>query len=67
CGDIFPRPGEVGPLGGASARPQRRAFAESGAANAVCRYDLTRENGVQESPQTFLNPEIINNFSAEDG
>ena len=29
--------------------------------------DPTRENGVQESPQTFLNPEIINNFSAEDG
>ena len=27
--------------------------------------DSTRENGVQESPQTFLNPEIINNFSAE--
>ena len=27
--------------------------------------DPTRENGVQESPQTFLNPEIINNFSAE--
>ena len=36
--DIFPRPGEVGPLGGASARPQSRAFAESGTANAVCAF-----------------------------
>ena len=31
------------PHGGA-ARPQRRAFAESGAANAVFRYDPSREN-----------------------
>ena len=29
---------------GERARPQRRAFAESGAANAVCRYDPSREN-----------------------
>ena len=28
-------------------------------------YNPFCENGVQESPQTFLNPEIINNFSAE--
>ena len=33
---------------------QRRAFAESGAANAVSLYDSSRENGLQESPQTFL-------------
>ena len=53
CGDIFPRPGEVGPLGGASARPQRRAFAESGAANAVFRYDPSREKVNRENPQIF--------------
>ena len=46
--------------------PQRRAFIESGAANAACRYDLSCENGFQESPQTFLKPEIINNSSAID-
>ena len=45
--------------------PQRRAFAESGAATAVCRYDPTRENGVQKRPQAFLNPEIIKILSAE--
>ena len=38
--------------------PQRRAFAESGAATAVHRYDPTCENGVQKRPQAFLNPEI---------
>ena len=43
--------------------PQHRAFAESGAANAVPLYDPTCEKGVQESPQTFLNPKIKNNFS----
>ena len=46
--------------------PQRRAFIESGAANAACRYDPSCENGFQESPQTFLKPEIINNSSAID-
>ena len=35
---------DLGCHGGASARPQRRAFAESGVANAVCRYDPSREN-----------------------
>ena len=39
---------------GERARPQRRAFAESGAANAVSLYDSSHENGLQESPQTFL-------------
>ena len=29
-------------------------------------YNPFCENGVQESPQTFLNPEIINNDSADD-
>lgn len=29
---------------------------------AVSLYDPTRENGIQESPQTFLNPEIKINF-----
>ena len=56
-GDIFPRPGEVVPLGGASARPQCRTFAESGTANAVFLYDPSREKGIQKSPQAFLNPE----------
>ena len=37
--------------------PQRCAFAESGAANAVFRHDPTREKGIQKSPQAFLNPE----------
>jgi hypothetical protein len=46
--------------------PKRRAFAESGAATAVFLYDLSCENGFQESPQTFLKPEIINNSSAID-
>ena len=46
--------------------PHRRAFVESGAATAVSLYDLSRENGFQESPQTFLKPEIINNSSAID-
>ena len=29
-------------------------------------YNPFCENGVQESPQTFLNPEIIDNDSADD-
>ena len=45
--------------------PQRRAFAESGAATAAFLYALSCENGFQESPQTFLKPEISNDFSAE--
>ena len=45
--------------------PQRRAFIESGAATAVFLYALSCENGFQESPQTFLKPEISNDFSAE--
>ena len=45
--------------------PQRRAFAESGAANAVCRYDPSREKAILENPQIFQNCEIINNSSAE--
>ena len=38
--------------------PQRRAFAESGAANAVFRHDPSRENGIPESPQTLRYSEI---------
>ena len=41
---------------GERARRQRRAFAESGAANAVFLYDPSREKGIQKSPQAFLNP-----------
>ena len=51
----------------AEAFPQRRAFAESGAANAVSRYDPSRENGIAERPQTLRYSEIINILSAEDG
>ena len=43
--------------------PQCRAFADSGVANAVPLHDPTCEKGVQESPQTFLNPKIKNNSS----
>ena len=45
--------------------PQRRAFAESGTANAVFHYDPSRENGIAERPQALRYPEIINNLSAE--
>ena len=52
---------------GELARPQRRAFAESSAANAVCRYDPSREKAILENPQIFQNCEIINILSAEHG
>ena len=45
--------------------PQRRAFAESGAANAVFRYDPSGEKANLENPQIFQICEIINNSSAE--
>ena len=38
---------------------------ETGVADAVSIYDPSGENGFQESPQTFLKPEISNDFSAE--
>ena len=38
--------------------PQRRAFAESGAATAVFRYDPTCENATPERPQTLRCSEI---------
>ena len=44
--------------------PQRRAFAESGAANAVSLHDPSRENGIAERPQALRYPEIINILSA---
>ena len=47
--------------------PQRRAFAESGAASAAFLYDPSRENGIAERPQALRYPEITNNLSAEDG
>ena len=40
---------------------------EAGAANAVDRYDPTRENWIAERPQALRYPEIINILSAEDG
>ena len=42
--------------------PQRCAFAESGAANAVFRHDSSRENGIPERPQTLRYAEIIKFF-----
>ena len=54
------------PLGGAGFAqqrlrgysPQRRAFAESGTANAVCRYDPSRENSVWSAPQSATNAKL---------
>ena len=45
-------------LSGERARPQRRAFAESGAASAVCRYDPSRENSVWSAPQSATNAKL---------
>ena len=42
---------------------QRRLLCKRGAVL----YDPPCEKGVQESPQTFLNPKIKNNYSAEHG
>ena len=47
--------------------PQRRAFAESGAANAVSLHDPSRENGIAERPQALRYPEIIKVSSANYG
>ena len=38
--------------------PQRRAFVESGAANAVILHVPTREKAILENPQIFQNCEI---------
>ena len=38
--------------------PQRRAFAESGAANAVCRYDPFCKKVAQKRPQAFLSHKL---------
>ena len=48
-----------------SAFPQRRAFAESGAANAVFLHDPSREKAILENLRIFQNCEIINILSAE--
>jgi len=48
-----------------NASPQRRAFAESGAANAVFLHDPTCENAVPERPQTLRHCSIKNNLSAD--
>ena len=44
------------------APPQRRAFAESGAVNAVSLYDPIYEKAIQENPQIFLNCNYKINF-----
>ena len=60
----FPATAKSRPLGeggiavgddGRGASPQRRAFAESGAANAVFLHDPTREKVVSKRPQAFRN------------
>ena len=51
---------------GEDTNPQRRAFAESGAANAVFLHDPSREKAILENPQIFQNCEIINILSADD-
>jgi len=38
--------------------PQRRAFAESGAANAVFLYDPSCENSVWSGPQAATNAKL---------
>ena len=48
-----------------SAPPQRRVFAENGAAAAVFLYDSTRENAMPERPQTLRHCSIKNNLSAD--
>jgi len=45
--------------------PQRRAFAESGAAPVVFLYDPTCENAMPERPQTLRHCSIKNNLSAD--
>ena len=54
-----PAPERVQPAEGwQKLSPQRRAFAESGAANVVSLYDPSHENGISEHPQSFRYPEI---------
>ena len=48
-------------------RPQRRAFAESGAVNAVCRYDPFREKGVLKSPRLRSNKSPSGAFKRQSG
>ena len=63
CG--LPRPLPLGEVDlrskdgeGEPAAPQRRAFAESGAANAVSLYDPFRENSVWSAPQSATNAKL---------
>ena len=56
-GSPFGRAGALAPERASPLPPQRHAFAESGAANAVSLYDPSREKEIQKSPQAFLNPE----------
>ena len=74
CGDISPRPGE----GGAQRRmraqtpsqsrlAQRRAFSESGAANAAFRYDPSREKAILENPRLCSNESPSGAFKRQSG
>ena len=63
------------PKGGASERskperirfPQRRAFAESGAANAAFRYDPSREKAILENPRLCSNESPSGAFKRQSG
>ena len=67
CAGNFPATAKSRPLGeGGLTRsgktegviPQRRAFVESGAANAVCLHDPSRENSVWSAPQSATNAKL---------
>ena len=47
--------------------PQRRAFAESGAANAVCLYDPSREKAILENPRLRSNESPSGAFKRQSG
>ena len=52
---------------GERAHPQRRAFAESGAANAVFLYVPSHEKGFQESPRLRSNESPSGAFKRRSG
>ena len=63
------------PKGGAGERseterirfPQRRAFAEIGAANAAFRYDPSREKAILENPRLCSNESPSGAFKRQSG
>ena len=47
--------------------PQRRAFVESGAANAAFRYDPSREKAILENPRLCSNESPSGAFKRQSG